>query len=68
MTILYLMAAKAEFGEHLAARIKPVIIGVGPVEAAIATTRALAERLDALPDLVVCLGSAGSNRLEQCGV
>lgn len=68
MTILYLMAAKAEFGPHLAARIQPVMIGIGPVEAGIATTRALMERRDRLPKLVVCLGSAGSNRLEQLGV
>ena len=68
MTILYLMAARAEFGPHLAARIDPVMIGIGPVEAAVSTTRALMERRDALPGLVVCLGSAGSNRLEQLGV
>ena len=68
MSILYLMAAKAEFGPHLAARIAPVMIGVGPVEAAIATTAALAERRTALPGLVVCLGSAGSHRLQQCAV
>lgn len=68
MTILYLMAAKAEFGPHLAARIQPVMIGIGPVEAAISTTRALMERRNGLPKLVVCLGSGGSNRLEQLGV
>lgn len=68
MSILYLMAAKAEFGPHLAARIQPELIGIGPVEAAITTTRILWERRENLPDLVVCLGSAGSNRLEQCGV
>ena len=68
MTILYLMAAKAEFGPHLAARIQPVMIGIGPVESGIATTRALMERRDSLPGLVVCLGSAGSNRLQQLGV
>ncbi|MCR6634702.1 5'-methylthioadenosine/S-adenosylhomocysteine nucleosidase [Devosia sp.] len=68
MTILYLMAAKAEFGPHLAARIQPVMIGIGPVEAAVSTTRALMERRDSLPKLVVCLGSGGSNRLEQLGV
>jgi adenosylhomocysteine nucleosidase len=68
MSILYLMAAKAEFGPHLAARIQPVMIGIGPVEAALATTRVLAERRDSLPRLVVCLGSAGSHRLTQCGV
>lgn len=68
MTILYLMAAKAEFGPHLAARIQPVMIGIGPVEAAVSTTKALIERRDNLPKLVVCLGSGGSNRLEQLGV
>jgi adenosylhomocysteine nucleosidase len=68
MTILYLMAAPAEFGPHLAARISPIMIGIGPVEAAIATTRALMERREKLPGLVVNLGSAGSNRLEQCRV
>lgn len=68
MSILYLMAADAEFGPHLRARIRPVMVGVGPVEAAINTTRALAARQDDLPGLVVSLGSAGSQRLEQCGV
>ncbi len=68
MTILYLMAAEAEYGPHLRARITPVMTGVGPVEAAIAATRALAERAGALPDLVVSLGSAGSRVLEQCGI
>jgi 5''-methylthioadenosine/S-adenosylhomocysteine nucleosidase, putative len=68
MSILYLMAAQAEYGPHLRARIDPVITGVGPVEAAIATTRVLAERAGDLPRLVVSLGSAGSRRLEQCGV
>lgn len=68
MSILYLMAAAAEYGPHLRARIAPVIIGIGPVEAAIATTLALTERRDTLPELVVSLGSAGSRRLEQCEV
>lgn len=68
MTILYLMAAKAEFGPHLAARIQPVMIGIGPVEAAVSATRALLDRRANLPKLVVCLGSGGSNRLEQLGV
>jgi adenosylhomocysteine nucleosidase len=68
MSILYLMAAAAEYGPALQARIQPVMIGVGPVEAAINTTRALAERAQDLPGLVVSLGSAGSRILEQCGV
>jgi adenosylhomocysteine nucleosidase len=68
MTILYLMAAEAEYGPHLKSRITPIMIGIGPVEAAINTTRALAERRDNLPDLIVSLGSAGSRRLQQCAV
>ncbi|MCW5721697.1 MAG: 5'-methylthioadenosine/S-adenosylhomocysteine nucleosidase [Devosia sp.] len=68
MTILYLMAAEAEYGAHLRARIQPELIGIGPVEAAIATTRLLADSRTALPSLVVSLGSAGSRRLEQGAV
>ncbi|SEQ60374.1 adenosylhomocysteine nucleosidase [Devosia sp. YR412] len=70
MTILYVMAAQAEYGPHLQARITPVMTGVGPVEAAIAVTRALAEAAHqgTLPRLVVSLGSAGSRVLEHCGV
>lgn len=68
MSILYLMAAEAEYGPSLRARIKPVMIGVGPVEAAVSTTRLLAERQHDLPRLVVSLGSAGSRRLDHCGV
>ena len=70
MSILYVMAAQAEYGAHLRARIAPLMTGVGPVEAAVAVTRTLAEAASggALPDLVVSLGSAGSRKLEQCGV
>lgn len=70
MTILYVMAAEAEYGPHLRARINPLMTGVGPVEAAVAVTRALsrAEQNNALPRLVVSLGSAGSRLLEQCGL
>lgn len=67
MTILYVMAAQAEYGPFLRARINPQITGVGPVEAAVVVTRALAERRP-LPSLVVSLGSAGSRTLEQCGL
>jgi adenosylhomocysteine nucleosidase len=48
----------------LRARFTPLITGIGPVEAALYTGVALA-RLEAagqLPDLIVCLGSAGSRR------
>jgi adenosylhomocysteine nucleosidase len=69
-TILYVMAALPEYGDHLKARFEPLITGVGPVEAAIALTRVLTELSanSALPDLVVNLGSAGSRRLEQAEV
>lgn len=64
------MAAEAEYGEHLRARVKPLMTGVGPVEAAVVLTRTLAELKagEGLPDLVVSLGSAGSARLEQAEV
>ena len=70
MPILYVMAAQAEYGPHLKSRINPLITGVGPVEAAISITRALAraEVEKNLPDLVVSLGSAGSRTLPQCGL
>lgn len=65
--VLYVMAADAEYGPHLQVRITPLMIGVGPVEAAIALTEALtlAATADGLPDIVVSLGSAGSRLLEQ---
>jgi len=66
ITALCVMAAEAEYGPALKARIKPLITGVGPVEAGIATTAALAELAHAgtLPDLVISLGSAGSQTLD----
>lgn len=69
-TALCLMAAEPEYGEALAARIRPLMIGVGPVEAAVGATRALAALCAAgrLPDLVLSLGSAGSRTLEQTRV
>lgn len=68
--ILYVMATELEFGPELRKRIDPLITGVGPVEAAISLTAKLTglRAANALPGLVVSLGSAGSNRLEQCGV
>ncbi|MGY5804457.1 5'-methylthioadenosine/S-adenosylhomocysteine nucleosidase [Agrobacterium rhizogenes] len=69
-SILFVMAAEAEYGPFLRSRIDPLMTGVGPVEAAIALTRAFAQ-LEAqgdLPDLVVSLGSAGSAKLEQTEV
>ena len=68
--LLYVMAAEAEYGEHLRARISPLMTGVGPVEAAAAVGHALAELKaeGALPDLIVCLGSAGSPTLDHARV
>jgi adenosylhomocysteine nucleosidase len=65
--LLYVVAAQAEYGEHLARRFDPLFTGVGPVEAAAVLGATLGELRanGSLPDLVVCLGSAGSNRLEQ---
>ncbi|MFG6177829.1 5'-methylthioadenosine/S-adenosylhomocysteine nucleosidase [Halomonas sp. THAF12] len=68
--VLFVMAADAEYGPHLKARFTPFMTGVGPVEAAVELTAALAE-LEARgrrPDLVVSLGSAGSRTLEQTEV
>lgn len=65
--VLFVMACEPEYGPALAARIRPVMTGVGPIEAAIETTRALQALADAgmPPDLVCSLGSAGSRT---CGL
>jgi adenosylhomocysteine nucleosidase len=69
-SILFAMAAEAEYGPHLRALFTPVMTGVGPVEAAVALTKALSElAMDGRkPDLIVSLGSAGSATLEQAEV
>jgi adenosylhomocysteine nucleosidase len=63
--VLFVMAAKEEYGPALRTRITPLISGVGPVEAAIGLTRVLASLQlgPSLPRLVVSLGSAGSAKL-----
>lgn len=68
--VLYAMAAKAEYGDHLKARFKPLMTGVGPIESAIVLTRTLAslKTNGLLPHLVVCLGSSGSQTLEHTKV
>lgn len=65
--LLFVMAANPEYGPHLKARFKPLMTGIGPVEAAVSLTAALSDLKAAgsLPDLVVSLGSAGSRSLEQ---
>ncbi|PZU13228.1 MAG: 5'-methylthioadenosine/S-adenosylhomocysteine nucleosidase [Sphingobium sp.] len=62
--VLFVMAVEMEYGPHLKARFDALLTGVGPVEAAIATGVALQKLAaeQALPDLVVSLGSAGSRR------
>ena len=70
VTVLPVMAALAEYGADLRARIQPLMTGIGPVEAAVALTAALA-RLEAKgerPDLIVSLGSCGSRTLEHAAV
>ncbi len=68
--LLYVMAADAEYGRHLAKLFTPIMIGVGPVEAAANLAYALGSLIHAgeKPDLVVSLGSAGSARLAQAQV
>ncbi|MEO1701131.1 MAG: 5'-methylthioadenosine/S-adenosylhomocysteine nucleosidase [Pseudomonadota bacterium] len=63
--ILYVMAVDAEYGPHLKSLMTPLMCGVGPVESAVNVTKALAAEK---PDLLVSLGSAGSNSLEQAEV
>ncbi|ALR20067.1 5'-methylthioadenosine/S-adenosylhomocysteine nucleosidase [Sphingobium baderi] len=60
--VLFVMAAEQEYGSHLRRRFTPLMTGVGPVEAAMATGIALhtLDQRHALPDLVISLGSAGS--------
>lgn len=64
---LFVMAAEQEYGPYLQERIRPLITGVGPIEAAIGVGMALqALATDGrLPERVVSLGSAGSRSLEQ---
>jgi len=68
--ILYVMAVDTEYGPHLKKRFKPLFTGVGPVEAAIGLTQALAGLVanNQAPDLIVSLGSAGSRTLIQTQV
>jgi len=63
--VLFVMATDAEYGPALRSRIRVFRCGVGPVESGVAVAAALAV---STADLVVSLGSAGSNRLEHCGL
>lgn len=67
LPVLFVMAADAEYGPALRARITPLMTGIGPVEGGVtlaATLAAMAEQ----PRLIVSLGSAGSARLDQARV
>lgn len=69
-SVLFVMAAQAEYGPHLQRLFTPLMTGVGPVEAGVRLGAELA-RLKfekALPDLIVSLGSAGSRTLEQAEI
>ncbi len=68
--LLFVMAAEAEYGQHLRQRFIPLLTGVGPVESAISLSGFLAKSAaqNNLPDLVVSLGSAGSRTLKQTHV
>ncbi|WP_282602373.1 5'-methylthioadenosine/S-adenosylhomocysteine nucleosidase [Paracoccus sp. PARArs4] len=65
--VLFVMAAQPEYGPQLQARINPLMTGIGPIEAAVQLTAALAA-MEEMPALVVSLGSAGSARLAQTEV
>src|SRR5690606_3165082 len=69
-TLLFVMPDKADYGPHLQQRFTPLMTGIGPVEAAVRLTAALAALAERgeRPDLVVSLGSAGSRVLEQTEV
>lgn len=69
-SILYVMAAAPEYGAHLKARFQPLMTGIGPVEAAVVLSSVLTDlsSKEALPDLVVSLGSAGSPSLAHTGI
>jgi len=69
-TALCVIAAEPEYGPALRSRIQPLITGVGPVEAAAGVAAALAtlQSENALPDLIVSLGSAGSRTLDHARV
>jgi adenosylhomocysteine nucleosidase len=70
LAVLFVMATEQEYGEHLKKRIRPLITGVGPVEAAAATGAAIAalDSANKRPDLIFSVGSAGSRKLEHAEI
>jgi adenosylhomocysteine nucleosidase len=70
LSVLFVMAAEVEYGPELRRVIRPLITGVGPVEAAAATGAALGVLAvqGKLPSLIFSLGSAGSRTLEHAAI
>jgi adenosylhomocysteine nucleosidase len=71
ITALVVMASDHEYGAHLKQLgIKPLITGLGPVQAAIALTHTLVTlaHVGRRPDVIINLGSAGSATLKQGAV
>jgi adenosylhomocysteine nucleosidase len=68
--VLFVMAAEVEYGPHLRKLFTPLMTGVGPVEAGVRLGAELGRLKiqEALPELVVYLGSAGSRTLEQAEI
>lgn len=68
--VLFVIAAEAEYGPALRARVDAFLCGIGVIEAAVRVSARLAALAAAGqgPDLVVSLGSAGSARLAQGAV
>lgn len=69
VSALVVMATELEYGAHLKQLgIKPLITGLGPVQAAIALTQTLTAMAPRRPDVIINLGSAGSATLQQGAV
>jgi len=70
VSVLFVMATEHEYGPRLRECFVPLMIGVGPVEAAVNTSRALGALAASgqHPDLIVSLGSAGSRTLDHAAV
>lgn len=67
VSILYVMASLSEYGPCLQSKIKPFMLGIGPVEAGVNLAVELGRLFynKSLPNLVVNLGSAGSKTLPE---
>lgn len=69
ISALVVMATELEYGAHLKELgVRPLLTGLGPVQAATVLTYALATMAPRRPDVIVNLGSAGSATLQQGAV